>query len=220
MGSLSELFAGVPQYDPMPVAGASGTMSQLAQSNTQAPDFNNLSLVQRAFLGVMRGAEGIGAAGTSLKLYNDIVQRGRNAPITESDFTPDELSAMQDMVKNKMAITGQPAGHIDYRDYPGGNLMVADRSKAAGEVMNTLGGFNYSVQPNGAIGITDKYDFNASRGDSSDDNPWAQALAAALYPRNLAASIGRRIIPDTSGRGVPVNVTIGLPNKNFARMQP
>ncbi len=157
---------------------------------------------------MMRGMQDIGAAGTSLKLYNDVIQRARTTPITERDFTADELGAIRDMIRNKMAVTGQPSGHIDYRDYPGGNLLVADRSKAAGEVMNTLGGFDYSKN-NGNINVTDKYDFNANRGGVEDKSQLAQLLAMGFSPRNLAASIGRKILPDTGGRGVPVNIAIG-----------
>lgn len=180
----------------------------LANDPTLNPAIQNLSPVQRGFLAMMRGAENIGAAGTSLKMYNDIIQRGRTAPITEADFSPDELGAIREMVKNKMAITGQPVGHIDYRDYPGGNLMVADRSKASGEIMNTLGGFNYDAG-NGNIRVSDTYDFNANRGGAGEGSQAAQLLGAILYPRNLAASIGRQILPSTSGSGVPVSISIG-----------
>lgn len=151
------------------------------------------TMLEEILLGGMRAVEGstTGMWGTPVKLYNDVVQRGRRDPITEKDFTPNELGELAGIVRNK----GGQSGHIDYKDYP-----------SVGWGTQALGGFNYAVAPGGDINITDTYDFNRDRGSSIDNDFWAQLLALWLAPRNLAAKVGRDTVPD--GQGVPVNVNI------------
>ena len=141
--------------------------------------------------------ETIGMGGTSLKLYNDTVQRGRSSTITEADLSPEDLGGLKSIVEDHAKSTGRSSGSIDYKDYKG----RADH--------NILGGFRYSIDQNNVITITDKYDFNADRGDPSDYSMPMQAAAMILDPRALAAHIGRKTIPDTGGRGVPVLIKLG-----------
>ena len=156
-----------------------------------SPDLSNLSSVERGFLGALSAAESAGIGGTKLKLYNDIIQRGRTAPITESDLQPDEQEKLKALVLKQ----GKSEGKIDYKDYIGSGMPE-----------DILGGFRYKVD-NGAVHITDTYDFNKSKGSSWDDNSLVQALGAFTSPKNLAAAIGRKIAPD-SKPGVPVKITL------------
>jgi soluble lytic murein transglycosylase-like protein len=156
-----------------------------------SPDLSNLSSVERGFLGALSTAESAGIGGTKLKLYNDIIQRGRTAPITENDLQPDEQEKLKALVLKQ----GKTEGKIDYKDYVGSGMPE-----------DILGGFRYKVE-NGAVHITDTYDFNKSKGGSWDDNSLVQALGAFTSPKNLAAAIGRKIAPD-SKPGVPVKIIL------------
>ncbi len=156
-----------------------------------SPDLSSLSSVERGFLGALSAAESAGIGGTKLKLYNDIIQRGRTSPITENDLQPDEQEKLKALVLKQ----GKPEGKIDYKDYVGSGMPE-----------DILGGFRYKVD-NGVVHITDTYDFNKAKGGSWDDNSLVQALAAFTSPKNLAAEIGRKIAPD-SKPGVPVRITL------------
>lgn len=215
---FGERWAGIPvDHDPFaePTAQdmASGGQYALMASRLRdmAADKNkpaDLSLIERGLLKVMDLADRAGNDSTSLRMYNDIIQRGRTSTITENDFTPSEQAALRSLVLNKAESAG-PTGHVDYRDYPGGNMRLASgRTKESGEILNTLGGFDYALKPDGTVNVSDKYDFNADRGDSLDNNLLAQGFSAIFDPRSLAASIGRKVLPDTSGRGVPVSITL------------
>jgi hypothetical protein len=142
--------------------------------------------LDRLFLGGLRVAEAVGIGGTPLKLYNDVVQRGRRDPITEKDFPPDELAGYRQIIERK----GGTEGHIDYPDYKGTNVPQAN-----------LGGFNYKDGE-----ITDKYDFNTNRGGPYEKYLAARLLESVINPVGMAASIGRRIVPP--GAGVPVRIKL------------
>lgn len=159
-------------------------------------NISDLSPVEGLFLGALRQAEGIGAGGTALRLFNDIIQRGRTEPITQNDFAADELTALKELVLRTAG--DKTSGTVDYKDYRGSSFDS-----------NILGGFRYSIE-NGVITISDTYDFNADRADGSEDNVFVQALALVAAPRNLAASIGRKKLSDTDGNGVPVMIRIVL----------
>jgi hypothetical protein len=152
------------------------------------------SLIEKAFMGGLRAIESAGFGGAPLKLYNDVVQRGRTAPITREDIQPHDAANLLDIVNRKIAATGQASGSIDYRDY--GNSPVSQ---------NLLGGFRYDASGD-KVRISDTYDFNRNRDDGWGENRLAQALSALANPRGLAASIGRKIAPD--GRGVPVIIDL------------
>lgn len=161
-----------------------------------------LSGPQSAFLKMLGWAEQIGIGGTAVKLYNDVIQRGRTAPITEQDVSPTERQQFRDLVLAKAAATGQNSGKIDYPDYQKYQPSLDS---------NILGGFRYSVDPSGGVGIKDSYDFNVNRaGPDIENNPIIQSLGIVANPRGLAAQIGRAVKPDTGG-GIPVQMNFPAP---------
>ena len=129
--------------------------------------------------------------------------QGNRDPITESNFSPDELSVLRQLIES----TGG-RGNVQYDDYTQfmrqqqqekgvipasitpGPLSVLD---PIGNVQTTLGRFNYTRDADGNLVITDNYDFNPIRSMSG--------AYGAL--RNYAAEK----IP--SGAGRPVNVKLG-----------
>jgi len=160
----------------------------------------SLSGVQKAFLSLLSGAEKVGVGGTPLKIYNDVVQRGRTTPITEEDLTPTERQALFRLVQSKASATGSKSGSIDYPDYAKYGSGISE---------NILGGFRYALGDDGAAHVSDLYDFNANRaGPPIENNQAMQAFAVLANPRGLAAQIGRAVVPDTSGRGVPVTMRL------------
>jgi hypothetical protein len=145
--------------------------------------------LDKLFLTGLRGAEAVGIGGTPLKLYNDVVQRGRREPITERDFAPQDLDAYRAIIAKK----GAPEGHVDYPDY-GDNT---------GSLRAALGGFNYKGDE-----ITDNYDFNTDRGSPGEGQNLAlRALVALVNPVGMASYIGRKTVPP--GAGVPVRINLG-----------
>lgn len=160
-----------------------------------APATATLDWLDKLFLGGLSGAEWLGLGGTPLKLYNDVIQRGRKEPITEKDFPHRELAAYRDLVLKKARDTGRSEGNIDYPDYVGTGLP-----------QGSLGGFRYRVTDDGNVAITDRYDFNANRGAPTDQNMAVRALGALFAPMHAAAAVGRKVAP--SGKGVPVNMLI------------
>lgn len=197
----------VPEEDTQAYEAALKTRSALdvadaqAQKRTEAKIFHQpapdskLSAVENSFLGALKTAESAGTGGTALKLYNSIVQGGRREPITAKDFSTEEQTGLANLVKANAQTTGKLEGKIDYKDYLGSGIDS-----------NILGGFKYTIE-RGVIHIKDTYDFNKDRADGSEDNVFIQAAAALGNPRGLAASIGRKILPD-DGKGVPVNITL------------
>lgn len=161
-----------------------------------------LGVVQKGFLKGLNLMESISPAHhTALKLYNDVVQRGRTEQITEKDFPEHEQIQLRDLVLSHSAKNGgQDSGKIDYKDY-------VEHKSALDQ--NILGGFKYSIAKNGDISITDTYDFNKDReGPSIERNPFMQILGAIANPRGLAAQIGRDVVPDTGGKGIPVRIKL------------
>lgn len=172
----------------------------IAQAAQRQGAVDNLNGIQSAFLGMLRGAENVVPLhNTATRLFNDVVQRGRVQPVTERDFSKDELSKFEGMVRRHSADTGLREGKIDYPDYV----------RYQGPDSQILGGFQYSVGNNGDITIKDTYDFNRNRAEHGDDNRALQALAMIVNPRGLAAKIGRDVVPDVPGRGIPVDLFIG-----------
>jgi muramidase (phage lysozyme) len=154
-----------------------------------------LDRLDSTFLAGLRGAENLGLGGTALKLYNDIVQRGRTEAITENDLSADELSGYRKIVERKIAETGKKKGKIDYRDYKGD----ADS--------NVLGGFSYSVNEDGEIEIFDKWDFNSKTATSDSESTVLKALGMFFAPYHLASQVGRKTVPPEKG----IDVKIKLP---------
>jgi hypothetical protein len=178
-----------------------------------APNTVGHTIPESALLWTLRGMEALGLGGRSVSLFNDVVQRGRTAPITQNDFDTPDIEALRRVVMEKVAATGSRAGGVDYRDYN----RVPPSARPNSDI---LGGFQYAVDPDGSVSITDSYDFNTTNrrtgaplAGAHDDNPFLQTIAGLLNPRNLAIHIGRKAIPDTSG-GVPVNIAIPPPRED------
>lgn len=152
--------------------------------------------MENTFLGALNQAEKVGIGGTAVKLYNDFIQRGRTEPISQKDLSPTDIQSFKQLVEAKVQSTGSKQGKIDYKDY--------EKSDAD---TNILGGFRYKVLDNGDIEIKDTYDFNVNKGGQGENNELVQVLAAFVAPKQLAASIGRKVLPDTKG-GVPVHIII------------
>ena len=159
----------------------------------------SLNFVESAFLKGLKAYENYGPRDTAVKLYNDAVQRNRTDPITEKDFSDEELESMQRLVLAHAKNSGKNQGHIDYPDY----LKYKSDFDS-----NILGGFDYSIDADGRVIVTDTYDFNANRGAPGDSNEILQGIAAVANPRGLAAEIGRKKIPDTGGHGIPVKISL------------
>jgi hypothetical protein len=155
-------------------------------------DGGKVDRLDRALLAAMRGLESVGAVDTPLRLFNDVVQRGRREPITERDFEPDEINALREIVHRK----GGTSGTIDYPDY--GDSDAAPK--------NALGGFKYEVDPQGGIDIADRYDFNTDRASPYEDNLAYRLARMLLVPRDAAASIGRRTVPPGTGPDVRLRI--------------
>lgn len=81
---------------------------------------------------------------------------GSREPITEANFNPKELAAMQQAVDKAVARTGQAQkGSVQYQDYPRGEQIKLDYQPVGA----TLGRFTYEKQPDGTTVIRDRYDF-------------------------------------------------------------
>ena len=102
--------------------------------------------------------------------------RGKRDPITEKDFTEDELKQARDaVVKSRERQTGKrfikeegdklARQHydetVDYKDYGEGKDRIAnDFNMGSGAAMrNTLGRFKYEKTPEGRLVAIDTYDF-------------------------------------------------------------
>ena len=181
----------------------------MAQGNYSNP--NDLNAIQKAFLGTLDLVDKTGLGGTSVRLYNDIVGKGRRNPVTEQDFTPDELQDLKDLILFKVQETGESEGQIDYPDYQKytASRSFKDQFNRPTFSENVLGGFKYSVK-DGNITIDDKYDFNkvSGVGQEHDDNIFLQLTAGVLQPYRMFSAIGRKVIADTGGEGVPVKINI------------
>lgn len=168
-----------------------------------------LNVLETSFLGGLNLAQNQGFGGTALRLYNDVVQRGRTDPITEKDFGKDELKAYKALVLHKVMKTGDVEGKIDYPDY---ESFRSSRPKTDIPDSNVLGGFRYSYDPSkGSVSIADRYGFNTNRGGTSglDDYMASELLGAFANPRGLAAHIGRKVAPkDDQHPGLPVQINI------------
>ena len=81
---------------------------------------------------------------------------GSREPITESNFNPQELAAMQQAVDRAVARTGRAQkGSVQYQDYPRGE-EIGPGFQPVGQ---TLGRFTYEKMPDGTTVVRDRYDF-------------------------------------------------------------
>ena len=146
---------------------------------------------------------------TPARLYIEAIM-GKKAPITEKDFSKDELDAMRSLVASGRG------GAVDYGTYdraiPAPSLfnMPATTSVGVpglltpqGRVANSLGQFNYKVSPEG-IEIADNYDFNPTYKDESALVQGASALGTGGF--SALHTLGEYLLPP--GRGRPVKVRL------------
>lgn len=174
-----------------------------AQKAYETANPGGLTGVHRAFLSALNIVEKTGLGGTAIKLYNDVIQRGRTEPITEKDLTDKERAQFHSLAKSHSEATGQKSGSVDYIHY---------QKYTPGLDTNILGGFQYSINDDGKVNIKDTYDFNVNRaGPSIENNQIIQAIGAFANPQGLGAQIGRIVKPDTGGHGVPVNINLEAP---------
>lgn len=136
---------------------------------------------------------------TPVKLFADTMM-GSLLPITEKDFTPDELAEMAKLLQTS------PKGVTDYRQYGDTQPGFLSLLTAKGRVVDSLGRFNAEIDPEGAT-ITDQYDFNPTY---TKENPLVQALQG-LGTGGFSAlhSLGERIVPPGQGRMVNIRMPYG-----------
>lgn len=143
------------------------------------------------------------------RVYLNTVLDKNTSPLTNKDFTPEELNAIQQLIQLK----GGESGAIKYKDYPKakeGESAIA-RPLSGKEfpyenIRTTLGQFNYKLNPKTKkYEISDVYDFNA--------NPLTKDVVEgdyigrfAISPYHIARAYGQNVLPEGTGR--KVNLTV------------
>ena len=143
---------------------------------------------------------------------------GNRDPITEKDFTPEELAGMQSVIGQ--AQSRGSTGDVQYKDYrafTGENSRPEYNPQIAAKT--ALGRFNYAQNPDGTLRVTDRYDFaNEARNPAvqayQQMNPVERALTVAKntlldnpmkWPTNAANELGNAYIGN-EGRDVNINI--------------
>jgi hypothetical protein len=156
---------------------------------------------------------------TSGRTFLETVQ-GKREPITESNFSPEELAAMREMI----ALKGGDKGDIQYGDYQ--TLAKAMRARgqipasttpslfsmsdSLGNVQTTLGRFKYGRDAKGNLVVQDTYDFNPPQ-DPNSMQEQRTAEYGAMGPYRLIREYAGEKIPP--GRGREININLGKPVK-------
>jgi hypothetical protein len=140
---------------------------------------------------------------TPVRLYWDSIARGKRGPISEADFTPEELAAIRRMVEQ------QPAsqGGITYANYSNAEQPgIGSLLSPGGRVATSLGQFTYQRDPEG-VTVSDNYDFNPIY---KDESPLIKALSTlGTLGFSGLHMIGEHVLPP--GKGRPVKIR--LPNR-------
>lgn len=166
---------------------------------------------------------------TPLKVYGESVLGGKQGEITNADFTPDELAAVRQLTvaagapnprKGAKGVT-LPAtpGAVTYDTYrkqsadvpaqqwsgtlP--NSVQADVGPLGlispqGRVANTLGQFNYEMDPNGVLHVRDRYNFNPHYGNL--DTATKVVANIGSFPFAQMHWLGEKAVPEGTGRRV------------------
>lgn len=152
---------------------------------------------------------------------------GNRQPITEKDFTAQELAGIDAVVQEAQKRGSQ--GDVQYKDY---NAFTGSRARPEFNpqiaAKTALGRFNYVQNPDGTVTVKDRYDFaNESRQKSIEEyakmNPVTKALTVVgrtvtdnpmKWPTNLAGELGNAYI---GNEGRDVNIT--LPRRELIRQQ-
>jgi len=157
------------------------------------------------------------------KIYLDTFARDKRDPITASDFNTDELSELQNMIRQKeKMLGGKGKGYIEYKDYDeltGGNRRKAVAANLIGGVLpprpslaKSLGQFNYELDPKTKqYRIIDEYDFNPQQTTYQGrkiDIPLEHYgdYLSEMSPYALARLYGGRKMPPGTGRKVELSV--------------
>ena len=148
---------------------------------------------------------------TNARTLLETVQGNRD-PISEGNFSPEELAALKELIMLK----GGDKGNITYADY----RLLADAMRNRGQIpaslsphlfsmadplgnlMTTLGQFNYARDANGNLVAKDIYDFNPPP-QSAGELKGRNTLNGYGFIREYA---GEKIPP---GYGRPVNIKLG-----------
>ena len=155
---------------------------------------------------------------TAAKTFVDSVLLRRKAPVTEKNFTPEELKAMQQLTSTAPATnrTGK-RGVVDYNSYwsmgDAGNIPAGlDSMKTpVGNVKTTLGQFNYAHDTEGGTTITDTYDFNG--GSWPSNLPFLDKVRQAMAdPYHALRMTGGTLLNAEDGQGRPVKIALAPAN--------
>ena len=142
--------------------------------------------------------------------------QGKKEPITEKDFSPEELSALRNLIG-----VSDRRGYVTYSDY----LKAFDAERArtgklpmshtpsilsmfdpTGNLQTSLGRFTYENTPEGLI-VHDVYDFNPISDKATEtDKEVTQLLGSVLSPVWAMRQYAGEKIPVGSGRTVRINL--------------
>jgi len=130
--------------------------------------------------------------------------QGKRDPITEADFSPDELKKIRQVIEST-----QGRGNVQYKDYVNQKRKMLQEeilplvdlppsilaiTNPLGNTAATLGRFKYVRDADGNLRAIDDYDFNPTNMDSY--SPYAI----------LRRYAGEKMPP---GTGRPVNINLG-----------
>jgi len=112
---------------------------------------------------------------------------GNRDPITEKNFTKQELAGMQDVINQSQKRGGNSVQYKDYDKFIGINARPEYDPQIA--THDTLGRFNYQSAPNQTV-ITDRYDFsNPQRQEAVDAysklNNWEKPIEIIKRSANI-----------------------------------
>lgn len=169
-----------------------------------AVDNHPAPVVAAAFGDLLRLGRHI-MSGPAARTYSSAVLDRRKTPITEKDYTPQELAQLSLVANRAQAAKRGTIQRSDYQNTaadipPGGG-------NPTGEWGETVGRANLQHDAQGQTHVVDSYDFNKY------DN-YGAGVGNPLELMEPALWLGRRALP--SGlRSTPVNITlpVGLPKR-------
>jgi len=179
---------------------ASGQLA--AYDPRETPELDPPDMLDNAFLAGIRVYEKLGLADSAGRLYTDVIARGRKEPITEKDMTKEDLGMLRVLVAQKLkSDPGKKKGSVGNDDY----LDAGFKSKGL------LGKFNYEVDDDGNITVSDIYDFNLSDLGPKARNASVADRVKTMFsdPVAYAGYVGAKVAPDKPGKGVPVKIKLG-----------
>lgn len=155
---------------------------------------------------------------------------GRTDPVTENDFSKEDLAVMRQAVAEKIAATKQLKGSVGYLDF--GNTMglpqynmgnaspvdmaVSSWTSAPYRVIMSLGTAHYTTDAENNVYLEDRYNFNATR--QQVDSLLAQkggtlgALAERYKQRGwpgVVEALGNIFGATDDEPGIPVKIRVG-----------